>query len=69
MEGLQIGRTVHYVDGTGRHCAAIITGIVNVTTGDVWLEVFPPGERPFCIDATHSVKTTFVSTWHWPERV
>ena len=76
MEGLQVGRIVHYVAyGTpggeyaaGAHRAAIVTEILGNTDRDVVnLCIFNPTGMHFNF-AAYSEKP-IPGTWHWPEKV
>lgn len=74
MEGLGIGRIVHYVAyGTpggeypaGAHRAAIVTEIVNKEKGIIGLCVLNPTGMFFNTNIEYSAGGT-AGTWHWPE--
>lgn len=76
MEGLQIGRIVHYVAyGTphgefpaGAHRAAIITEI-KPPAGVVSLCVLNPTGMFFNVEVSYSEDVNVPGTWHWPEKV
>ncbi len=75
MDGLQIGRMVHYVAyGTpggefpaGVHRAAIVTEIVDEEKGIVSLCVINPTGMFFAQNLPFSEETK-PGTWHWIER-
>jgi hypothetical protein len=70
MDGLTAGRMVHYVNESGRHCAAVVAEVLEpseVYTPLVTLFVFDEGSanaypRSFYSEAAE------VGTWHWIER-
>lgn len=75
MEGLQVGRIVHYVAyGTpnheyeqGAHRAAIITEIINKESGLVNLAIFNPTGIHWNTSIMYS-ETLRPGTWHWTEK-
>lgn len=77
MEGLAVGRIVHYVAyGTpggefpqGVHRAAIITEVDVVNSGIVGLCVLNPTGMFFNQHIPYSENTSQPGTWHWPEKV
>lgn len=80
MEGLTVGRMVHYVeanvDRTAPHRAAIVTEVVDdaervdgqAGDGLVALTVFAPDDEPCNVYARYDETGTRELTWHWPER-
>ena len=68
MEGLSVGRIVHYVDEVSVHCAAVVIDLDSETEVDIFVMV-PTGalyhEYGVPFDATGERN----HSWHWPERV
>lgn len=70
MEGLQVGRIVHFVTMDGEHLAGIISHIWNAQTGMVNLHVFHPlREKTQFFSSVGYSAEAFAYTWHYPERV
>lgn len=73
MEGLTVGRNVHYVawiDGEGGgHLAAFVIGVVDKEKGIVELYVVPPSGSldNFKTIADYNAYGT-LHTWHWIEK-
>lgn len=70
VEGLAVGRIVHFVDNVGDHRASIITGIVDPGVGGVDLYVFPMTDNRggFVIPNVWFDPREKAGSWHWPER-
>ena len=70
VEGLAVGRVVHFVHHTGEHCAATITKVEDQKfPGVVSLVIFPPGSSSMnAREVSGDQETKAVGTWHWPER-
>ena len=73
MEGLTPGRMVHFVDGTGRHLAAVVAWVWG--DGKCNLAViqpgsgYPPPENPVVLElAVPFSEAPSPVTWHWIER-
>lgn len=75
MDGLTVGRNVHFIVG-GEHLAAIITK-VHDAAGEIQLTVFYPDEPLFGFgggqSSSHRASYAHESkaqngTWHWIER-
>lgn len=70
MDGLTVGRMVHYVNGDHRHCAAVVTQVWG-DNGTVNLHVFKDGsfrdipETPTSVLFSEEPKP---NTWHWIEK-
>ncbi len=73
MEGLTVGRNVHYVIHDGQHFAAIVTAVLDRDMGVIDVVVFPPSNAA-ALPATFAVEPARYSegkepgTWHWIER-
>jgi len=73
MEGLSVGRLVHFViPMTCEHRPALVSRVIDSEVGMASLWVFPDHFRdtasePFAIRAKHDPSAN-PSTWHWPER-
>lgn len=81
MDGLQVGRIVHYVtwgstggeSAAGTHRAAIITALDNYGLGEflehpqVSLCVLSPGGASFQRAVAYDGDTLQPGTWHWVE--
>lgn len=72
VEGMQVGRIVHFVGMDGVHNAAVITDIRDAPVGGVDLYVFP--NRRLTLgqllpNVWYSVSESELGSWHWPERV
>jgi hypothetical protein len=70
MEGLGIGRIVHFIDERGETSAAIVTKVWNQETGCVNLTVFPDSAE---FPVTRETSRLFSearepNTWRWPPR-
>lgn len=68
MEGLTVGRNVHYVEDDGTHSAAIVTNLHQGTTVDLY--VMRAGSvidnRPVAqVSYSEEPKP---NTWHWIEK-
>lgn len=81
IEGLAIGRIVHYVSpdlmrvAEHRHQAAIIVAIWDKDTGYCNLDVFPDGSNDGVQSGQMLWATSILyseakepNTWHWPEK-
>ena len=70
MDGLTVGRNVHYIAERGTHHAALVTRLVPGTYGVVDLVVFAPDGVSFKTnvhpDRDEDPKSK--GTWHWIER-
>ena len=77
MEGLQIGRVVHYVAyGTPKgefpqnvHRAATITEVNDAEKGTVSICVMNPTGLFFNTNIPYLADGSQPGTWHWPEKV
>ncbi len=78
VEGVGLGRIVHFVKSNGEELAAIIVKVLDKETGNVNLQVFSSdNEKILCniyacnvffqMGIIYSEKPT-LQTWHWPER-
>jgi hypothetical protein len=69
MEGLQVGRIVHFVTMDGEHLAGIVSYIWN-PQGMVNMHVFNPmnGSTQFFSSVQYRADPVPYS-WHYPERV
>jgi hypothetical protein len=70
MEGLQVGRIVHFVTMDGEHLAGIICYILHPLIGAVNMHVFNPsfpGTNFFA--SVHYSAEPKPYSWHFPERV
>jgi hypothetical protein len=71
MEGLTIGRIVHYVNA-GKHRAAVVTHVWSKEGGTVNLYIFPDGSHPLENLTPTSVRFDETAgeayTWHWIEK-
>ena len=75
MEGLTVGRMVHYVSyGTpggeyqSLQRAAVVTQVEDVEQGLVSLCVLNPMGMLFIVHCVYCDDTTMPGTWHWIER-
>jgi len=69
MEGLTIGRVVHFVGTDVKHHAAIVTRVHDADKGIVNLTVFADMEEPyFRCEVPYQEEKTSAHSWHWPER-
>ncbi len=66
MDGLAVGRMVHYVDGSDIHRAAVIHEVQS-SGGFVGLTVFTP-DGPRLVSGCNYDPTFSACTWHWIER-
>lgn len=69
MEGLQVGRIVHYVDKDGYHNAAIVTFVGERDDGFVDLFVTSVDKHTYFVGDVQMDSGGECETWHWPERV
>lgn len=73
LEGLQVGRIVHFVaPRSGAHYAAVITDIRDAGVGGVDLYIFPCRDSIgglFLPNVWYSDREIEPGSWHWPERV
>lgn len=78
IQGLGIGRDVHFVNQFGIHCAAKVVSIRNEERGDVDLVVWPARTDTFYdsrVDNSYerfvpfSSDSTKFKTWHFPEKL
>ncbi len=71
MDGLTVGRVVHYVTPSA-HCAALVIGVVDADTGVVNLAVFQDGlaygAGPIQATAVPYAEDPQPHTWHWIEK-
>jgi hypothetical protein len=63
-----IGRVVHFVLASGKHCPALITEVNWHDGHDQSLTIFPPQSEPFWDVVSYS-EDPKRGTWHWPEYV
>lgn len=73
MDGLTIGRMVHYVIHDGSHYAAIVTAVPDHEKGVIDVVVFPPSKASalpatFVIEPAQYSEGKEPGTWHWIER-
>ena len=71
MEGLAVGRIVHFVnEGSGETHAAIVTRVWNKETGCVNLTVFADSEENPVYRETSRLfsESREPGTWRWPPR-
>jgi hypothetical protein len=70
MDGLGIGRIVHFTDTSGETHAAIVTRVWDQETGSVNLSVFVENdERPIKRETSRLFsETREPNTWRWPSR-
>lgn len=71
MDGLTIGRMVHYVDPVReRHCAAVVVDVENFAEGQVDLFVFKylEGGGETLLGISFDDDDRRPCTWHWIER-
>lgn len=70
MEGLAIGRIVHFVGINPDHSAAIVTRVVDKEKGIVNLTVFHDLEDELSVrnEVPYQEEKTNAHSWHWPER-
>lgn len=69
MEGLVVGRIVHYTDSKWGHQAAIVIRVLDKERGVVSLNTFRPDTgATFLVPATVFGNEANEGTWHWPER-
>lgn len=68
--GLAIGRIVHY-NLHGEHVPAIITRVIDQSSGTVMLTMFAPNRAPAPLfpAVEHDPFTIKPGTWHFPEFV
>lgn len=72
MQGLAVGRIVHYVDFYGVHHAAIVTCVYAEDSDKVDLTVFSTTPNLSGITFEQGVtndEQRAHETWHWPEKV
>lgn len=69
MEGLTVGRVVHYVIASGVHCAALIVSIGNdASLGECELQVaIPSFGWQTVLQAYFNPHQKPIGTWHWIE--
>lgn len=69
MNGLIVGRMVHYVppDGPDAVQAAVVCRVIDANKGIVHLHVFPSGTSYVATNVTY-FETGGRNTWHWPPR-
>lgn len=77
MNGLTVGRIVHYIDNDDEHRAAIVVYVWNKESGLVNLQVFNNGQYgdPYHAPEGAYLKTSVqyseqptTNTWHWVEK-
>jgi len=73
VEGVSIGRIVHFVRGDGVELPAIIVKVVDKDSGVVNLQVFVSDWVEHGNNIFHQTEIKFsekpvLQTWHWPER-
>ena len=69
MNGLSIGRMVHFVNKEGHHRPAIVIEVVDQVKGVANLQVFNAKKRSVR-NTSHEMKRKFseehlINTWHW----
>lgn len=71
IEGLQIGRVVHFVDLHGAHKAGMIVDIRDEPVGGVDIFMLPTRKEGGMVlpNVWHSARNDEPGSWHWPERV
>ena len=70
MDGLTVGRMVHYVRTNGVHNAAIVSNVLNKTQGTVALTVFQLDHNNPVILINNVMFSDIKEpgTWHWIEQ-
>lgn len=71
IEGLQIGRVVHFVDLHGAHKAGMIVDIRDEPVGGVDIFMLPTRKEGGMVlpNVWYSARNDEPGSWHWPERV
>lgn len=69
MEGLTVGRSVHYVDIEGVHLAATVSHVWDAKMGMINLGALRSNGEPFSRTSILYNVDCLRNTWHWPERV
>lgn len=70
IEGVGVGRIVHYVDTDGDCVAAIITHNFRRDDGLVNLRAFyDKSDAPAWVTSIPYSMESQTGSWHWPERV
>ena len=69
MEGLTVGRIVHYCYNLGfggppKHVAAIVMDVLDTDTGNINVREFQSMDYKSCLYSEGKE----AGTWHWPER-
>lgn len=70
MDGLTVGRMVHFVVKDDVHRAAIIVNVLDANKGicDLFVFTAPKDERPnFTYAGAWYAEGKYNSTWHWME--
>lgn len=73
MEGLTIGRNIHYVTSEGVHLAALVTKVWNKEAGMINLTAFidnseHTGDPVMMVTSVEYSEDPQPDTWHWIER-
>ena len=70
MDGLSIGRVVHFTDASGETHAAMVTKVWDQETGYVNLHVLVQNpERPIKLETSRLFsEAREPNTWRWPPR-
>lgn len=69
MDGLGIGRIVHFTDEVAECQAAVVTHVHDKLTGLVNLHVIPPHGSPRTLSSVgYAGSTPTPYRWHWTER-
>lgn len=68
MDGLTIGRNVHYVESPEHHLAALVAYIWDKERGLINLGGFDSNGQPFAKTSVLYDEGGAVGTWHWIEK-
>lgn len=70
MDGLTVGRVVHYVEGhfPGNHLAALVAYVWNKDDGLINLGGVDSNGEPFRKTSVRFSEGAEPNTWHWIER-
>ncbi len=69
MDGLTVGRIIHYVGVSPQCTAGIVTRILDKEKGIVNLTLFPDLEEPTVKDSIpYEEEAQTPRSWHWPKR-
>lgn len=69
MQGLAVGRIVHWVNQEGVVLAAIVAAVNDATTGECLLGVFDPNLNTVPYWTALYNEAGEPTTWHWPSKV